>query len=736
MIALLCGLVVLQGNQPVVRDEYGVPHIKAASADQAWYQAGYATAQDRLWQMEQSRRLARGRMAEVFGKAFAASDIDILKSGYTDEELQAQFRALPADVQGAIEAYSRGVNAYVAAAALPKGYADNGFKPEPWTPLDTTAITVRLFQQFGRGGAGEIRNMALIGYLQGRAETKNRLLDVLDDFAWQNDPAATPTIAPEEDPTLKNHPDIAKFTRADTVKHLAMLPKLSVFELLPGIRLASNEDSKLIAEQVSAPFKWGSYAVVVSAKRSTTGSPILLSAPQMGHRQPSILHEMSIDYPGLSVVGVDVPGVPGVIIGKTQFVAWGLTSGVADTDDIIFSHTDGADGYTYGAQHLKLDRISRTLHIKGEPDQVVVQTRTRFGPVVVSNKDWLLSRRSSYWMREMQASVSIFNLYKAKTVQQIDAATQNSPMSFNFFWATKHDIGYRYAGAVPIRAAGLDPRLPTPGEPQYEWKGFLTPGQMPHVINPRSGLLANWNNKPAAWWPNLDTPVWGRIFRNTAVLQAVNKPKISTADVAAVPQNIAQDDFVWPYLKPFVDGVATDPPGEDPSSPYKPVLAVLKGYHGNLEAGKPGGAVSGAFLEGLQDQLFLPTVGNLMSMDNFRQAAQPTLVWNALMGKTKVDYLNGRPRNLVVGNAMSAAADKLAHSDHASTWAYTPPAIRWGQEPPVPYSNRGTMIQVIDLRTMSGRNIVPPGVAETGSHAYDQVPLARAWKLKAMRTRG
>ncbi|MFI5384957.1 MAG: penicillin acylase family protein [Fimbriimonadales bacterium] len=736
MISLVCALA-FQTTDIVTRDEFGVPHIKAATADQAWYQAGYETARDRMWQMEQSRRLARGRMAEVFGQRYVASDTDIIKTGYTDEELQQQFDALSPKTKSAIENYASGVSDFEKAGPLPASYGQYGFKPEPWTPLDTVAISVRLFQQFGRGGAGEIRNMALIGYLQGRKETKDRFLDVLDDFAWQNDPAATCTIPPGDDPLAKDHPVFPSFDRATTVKHLAMLPKMSLLELLPGLRLSTNEDSKKIAEEISAPYKWGSYAVVVGPKRSLTGAPILLSAPQMGHRQPSILHEMSIDTPGMSVVGVDVPGVPGVIIGKTSHLAWGLTSGVADTDDIFFSHADGPDGYTYGTQHLKLRMISRTLKVKGEPDRTVTQTRTRFGPVVIQNKSWIFSRRSSYWMREMQSSESVYSLYSASNPEEIDKATQGSPMSFNFFWATREHFGFRYAGAMPIRASGLDPRLPTPGEPEYDWKGFIPPAQMPHVIDPKSGLLANWNNKPVSWWPNLDTPVWGRIFRNSAVLGALDKPMLNEQDVEMVAWTIARTDFTWPYFKPFVDSFAATPHEQDSSSPFREALGLLKTFDGRLMAGSQGAAAYEAFFQALQEQLFLPTVGNLTSMDNFRQAAQPSLVWNALNGKTKVDYLGSRTRDLVVGNALAGAENSLATTmgPRIAEWRYTPPAIKWGDEPPVPYSNRGTMIQVIDLATMYGRNIVPPGVTETGDHAFDQVPSARAWVLKPMRTR-
>lgn len=726
MIALLCA-AAFQTSDLVIRDDFGVPHIKAPTLEQAWYQAGFETARDRMWQMEQSRRLARGKMAEVFGPQFAASDTDILKTGYSDQELQQQFDSLTAKSKTAIEAYARGVTDFEKAGPLPAMYEQNGFKPEPWTPLDTVAISVRLFQQFGRGGAGEIRNMALVGYLQGRAETRGRFLDVMDDFAWQNDSAATCTIPASDDMLAKDHPVFPSFDRETSLKHLAMLPKMSLLELLPGIRLSTNEESKRIAEQVSAPFKWGSYAVVVGPGRSLTGAPILLSAPQMGHRQPSILHEMSIDAPGLSVVGVDVPGVPGVIIGKTQHLAWGLTSGVADTDDIFYSHADGPDGYTFGAEHLKLDRRDTVLHIKGAPDRTVTQLRTRFGPVIIQNKEWVFSRKSSYWMRELQSYESIANLYEATTPEQIDGATQNSPMSFNFFWATPTHFGYRFVGSVPIRASGLDPRLPTPGEPQYDWRGFIPAAQMPHVIDPKSGLLANWNNKPVSWWPNLDTPVWGRIFRNTSVLNALDKPKLNEQDVELVAWKIARDDFTWPYFKPFVDKLSSD----------DPVAKALRTFDGRLLDGSMGAASYQAFFDALQEEIFLPTTGNFISMDNFRQVAQPTMMWNALQHKTKVDYLGKRSLQDVMTASVAKANQKLTQQfgPNPGAWRYTAPMIRWGQEPLVPYSNRGTMIQVIDLGTMTGRNIVPPGVSESGAHAFDQVPNARAWVLKPMRNR-
>lgn len=741
MIALACWLLFSQTDTPVVRDAYGVPHIQAAAAKDAWYWAGYATAEDRLWQMEQSRRLAEGRMAEVFGPKFAASDVEIAKTGYTNDELNSQFQALKPEVRDAIESYAKGVTAFMAKGPLPPQYAENGFQPQPWTPLDTTAIAVRLFQMFGKGGAGEVRNMALLGYLESRKELKGRTIDVIDDFAWQNDPAATCTIPAGDDPLAKTHPTFPAVTRAITEKHLAMLPKMSLLELLPAIRLSTHEDSRLIAERVSAPSKWGSYAVVVAGRRSATGAPLLLSAPQMGHQKPSILHEMSIKFPGVDVVGVDVPGVPGVIIGKTDRLAWALTSGVADTDDIFFSKAEPG-GYEYGGKTEALQTIERLIHVKGEPDRKVVQTRTRFGPVLIANKQWIFSRRSSYWMRELQSTEAIYNLYHATTPAEIDKATQVAPMSFNFFWATPKHTGFRFVGALPIRAPGLDPRFPTPGEPQYEWKGYLSPAQAPHVIDPKSGLLANWNNKPVAWWPNFDTPVWGRIFRNSAVLAALDKKSLNEQDVELVAWTIARQEETWPYFKPFLDSVLGEGFGSSTGDPdamerYANARVALSLFDGRLMDGSRGAAAYQAFFAALRRQIFLPTTGNFLSEDNFQLIAQPTVMWNALSGKTRVNYLGKRTLYEVVDAAIVDAGKTLADrfGPNPGDWRYAAPSIRWGDEPPVPYSNRGTMIQVIDLSTMSGRNVVPPGVAESGEHALDQVPLARSWLLKPMRSR-
>jgi len=687
--------------------------------------------------METSRRLARGRMAAVFGTAFVASDKEVLQSAYTDDELQGQYDGLGTQSKAAIDGYVRGVNAYISQATasntLPEGYAKNDFKPEPWTRADTEAIAIRLFQLFGRGGAGELRDMALLDYLQGQPNAKGKVLDILDDFAWQNDPAATPTVTPGDDPLSKSPPRFPIVNRQITEKHLAGLPKLGLFELIPAIRLAENDESKRIGEILKVPFKTGSYCTVVGPSRSATGRPLLLSGPQMGHTTPAIIHETSMSAPGLSISGIDVPGVPGIAVGMTPNFAWGLTTGAADTEDIFYFATEGTDSYRYGSEVKPLTKITNTFKVKGGSDQTVVQQRTIFGPVVLSStgSHVVFARRSSFWNQELKSLEAFVNVYQARTPDEIETAMKAASMNFNFFYATpKGDIGYRYLGRMPIRAEGLDPRFPTPAEPQYDWKGMVPQDQMPHVRNPKSGLLANWNNKPATWWPNLDTPTWGEIFRNTALLSNLEKPKLNQQDLEFAAWNIARQDENFPYFKNYIAQIAPHAPGGPPQ--YEEALEYLKAFDGRLMDGSISARVYLNFFNQLRTELFVPTTGNFLDPSLFSLVAQPTVMLNALRGKMKANYLGKRTVSEVVTASFKNAVVAMQKvGPNVGSWRLKAGGFAVPGEPPVPYGNRGSYIQIVDLMAVpNGMNIVAPGEAETGPHSLDQVPMARAWTYK------
>lgn len=741
-LTLLAGCLL--AGPDLNRDSFGVPHIREASLEAAFRSAGYAVAEDRLWQMENSRRVARGRMAAVFGKAYVASDKEVLTTGYTDAELQWQFDKLSPESKAMFESYAAGVNDAIgdmaAKGTLPGGYAANSFQPEPWSVLDSVAIAIKLFQTFGQGGAGEIRNFAVLLYLQSRP-AKERALDIFDDFLWENDLRSTTTIPYEDTPKYPDgvFPKRTRETLADSVRRL---PTLSVLDLLPAIRIAMKDDSNLVAEAVSVPFKVGSYAVVVSPKRSRTGDAILLSAPQMGHRTPAIIHEMSIDCPQYSAVGMDVPGVPGIAIGHSKTGAWGLTSGVNDTTDIYFSNLEGGR-YQFGDQWLPIASDERTLNVKGEEAQKVVRKTTRYGPVILEKPaaKVIFSQKSAWWMREMESIEAMRLIASAKNQADVDAALKHATVSFNCFYALADGtIGYRYVGLSPIRAPGYDPRLPLPGEPKAEWKGMIPFGQMPSVANPLNGLLTNWNNKPVTWWPNADTPVWGRTFRVESLRNALPSGKIGPTDVEMAAWWIARLDAnhwqIWPSVRAELSRMASE--FEKPAPNVRldgfvvQTLRELLAFDGKALEGSRAAYLFGEYFKALQSELFLSTTGNFMSDSTFRLIAQPSVVLQALDGKTKYDYRGGRTKNQVI----RAAFDRMTASlGRDSRTLLSSGKIMVPGEPAVPYSDRGSYIQIVEVpkgRVPLGRNVLPPGVAESGPHSLDQVPMARSWTYKAM----
>lgn len=707
------------------RDGFGVPVIMGQNRRQVFYGMGFMVAEDRLWQMEMSRRVSRGRLAEVMGQSAVSSDREVLKYFYTDAELQKMLDDLPRDVKDAFSAYADGVNRQIEVRksknSLPKGYADNGFEPELWTPLDSVAISIRLVRQFGTGGAGELRNTALLQYLDTQ-KVKDRKLDVMDDLAWQNDPDSIPTVQPNEDPLRGNHPKFPEVTRKITEAHLKQLPTPSLFELLPAIRMMEEKETDLVAEKLGTPSKMGSYAVVVGPQRSRTGHPMLLSAPQMGHATPNVVHELSIQCPEFSVTGINVPGIPAVVIGATTDFAWGLTSGVADVEDIFVTPADQA----------QVETETFTRKVKGGSEFTVVRERTPLGFVALKSAaaKAVYSRRSTLLDNELKGVAAIMQVPLAKNPADLREAMKSNPASFNFFYAFSNgDFGYQYCGHVPIRADGLDPRLPTPDKPEYQWKGVIPPEQMPYVQNPKSGLIANWNNKPASWWANMDTPVWGAVFRNEVLLDVIPEGKLTSHDVQMAAWSIARREtqsngvFLPHFLKAL---------GEPKTEPQIQFAA----WDGWDIANAPGALLYDESVKALRISLFQPWIGNLLDPSLFEQAVQPSVILKAINGKTKYNWLGEKTSDEHLKEAFLSVEKKLSPEDggHSRLWSYMPGQIQVKGEKPIPYGDRGTYIQIVELIPSQsiGLTVVSPGNAEEGDHALDQAPLARAWAFKHM----
>ncbi len=715
MLAFLVAATLATKPFSIKRNSFGVPLITAPTVVEAFEGQGYADAQDRLWQMELSRRLSEGRLAAILGPSALESDESIDKTGYTKPEVLAEIAHQPASIQADIAAYCQGVNMYIKEAEsdsslMPDEFKKVGIRPSDWTPYDSAAIAIHLFKLFGTGGAANLRDWALLQYLHLQPALKGHVLDVFNDIGWINDPKSPTTVSDQDDLAKLPHPYFANPTDAQTQAQLKELPAANIFQLLPAINVSLQKPSKMLAMKLGVPYRTGSYCIVVGKKRSQSGKPILLSGPQMGLTSPSIDHEDALHAPGLSVAGMDIPGVPGIAIGATRHIAWGITSGVADLVDTFAYHSKAPGTYEYNGAKRSLQKQTFVIQVKGQSPVTLVQYRTNFGPVVLNTGAGIFALRSSYRGRELNMMTSLFGIYSANTVAEASQAVSTEPMSFNLFLADRTgNIGWRFCGRVPIRAEGLDPRLPTPATPQNNWRGFISADQMPHCLNPKSGIIYNWNTKPATWWSNGDTPVWGQIFRSSVIGLALPSGTLTPQDVEYVPWALARWSPNYPYFVKFLPKIDS---------------SEVAAYNGWNVQGSYGAAAWADAFEAIRQKLFLKDIGNFLGTGLFDEVLQPTLMLHALEGKTRFHYLGNQSGSQLVDAVLKSlkpsgrfAADSVTYPGHV----------------PVLYSNRGTYIQLAEIDP-TGRwsleTVLPPGESETGLHAYDQIPLARTWEFK------
>lgn len=489
----------------IERDTLGVPHILAGTEPAAFFGQGFATAQDRLFQMETIWRAATGRLAEI-DPSQLATDRAVRTVFYTPEEREAQFDALPAPVQAMTEAYVAGINAYIdSTEANPERYLPYQYTQFPMSALGIEAWTVEkavAVMQFYMRRFGEIggEEMARLAELQEHGPAwfeQNRPI---------NDPAAPTTIrtggAPEAPPA------------AAAYEGPWVDPALAAEVAATRARL-----ERALAE-AGVPARLGSFAAVVGPSRSASGNVLLLGAPQMGQPTadaPGVTLEVELlvgdeAAPALHIAGMTVPGIPGVIIGRNRSQAWTLTTGYTDNTDTFVEVLDETrQRYLHDGAFHPLEAISETIHVLGQEPVEYVHYRTVHGPVYALDAEsgQAFAYRYAFWERELDMPGAFYRIWKGESLADFEAAAANITMSFNLFYADKaQNIAFWHVGLYPQRPGTADPRLPLLGTGEQEWLGFLDFEAHPQAVNPPQGYFANWNNKPAPWWNQGDNTPW------------------------------------------------------------------------------------------------------------------------------------------------------------------------------------------------------------------------------------
>jgi penicillin G amidase len=545
----------LNQTATVVRDRWGVPYITASNDHDVFFAQGYVTAQDRLFQMEFNRRVAAGRLAEMFG---AGSDKSVLQA---DEFLrtlglyqagQNEYDNAAPDVKVELDAYAAGVNAFLDqhADSLPLEFTILGITPQRWSPVDTVAygrvVALSLDTQwetkYTRALLVAKLGVTAVDALYPAYLTSNPTLIGADGKPAPLRPGAQlqGTLAPSRASTQAT-------AAHDAITHLP----LDVFAALsPGALRGVSFVRALLGGIGDA---LGSNDWVVDGSKTTTGMPLLANDPHLGIREPAIWYQVALRAPNVDVIGFSFPGVPGVIIGHNEDIAWGVTNVGADDTDLYLERLDpiGHPGqYLFQGSWEPLITRTETIKVRGGPSETItVRATTEHGPLldsVVADVKPLTSSTTALalkWTALQPGSTftGFFQLDRARDWASFRAALANISISQNFVYADRqNNIGYQMSGWLPLRTAAND-LLPVPGDDgRHEWTGIVPADKLPSLFDPPTHVIATANNQivPDSY-PTFVTSVWDYGYRARRIIDLLTSaPTLSIADYQRIQNDV------------------------------------------------------------------------------------------------------------------------------------------------------------------------------------------------------
>lgn len=707
----------------IVRDRFGVPHVFGATAEDVAYGAGYALAQDRLWQMHIFRLVAKGRLSHLLGPLIVSGDKNVRFWTYTAAERARRFETYPTDLKKWWLAWVEGINAWMAevrkdpAGKMPFEFVEFGEPLEDWAIDDSLAMSDYLIYTFGSGGGSEVRNLAdLQAYIAKFGDAEGR--KVWGDQIWINDPGAPLSIPADFDwrsspsharavADLKTLEPDARISTPDGQKiaSLAMNVKpLSSQDVLGRIPVTDEvladidalDQGRSMLEKMF--FTFGSNAQIVAPHRTATGNTALQAGPQVGHFLPEALSDFGmhsadgeIDATGMTFAGVG----PAVLIGRGKGYNWTTTTGASDITDTFVEKLNPADSRQYlfdpdagGPEPARWERMecrTETYAQKGVPFDSQEICRTRHGPVLSFDVAGgvAYAARYSWFNREGGTVEGFFRYNQVRSLEDFATYANLLASNHNMFYADDQgNIGYWHPGNFPRRAPG-DLRLPFVGTGEQEWQGLLTAAEVPHAVNLPRGWLANWNNKPAIDWDRENG--WGavhgvQVFLNN--LDASNAPladpwggvinadkEVSWEDLNANIRYAAFRDFNADFMQGFL------PPAGSNATEEK-ALQVLRDYNGFIydangdkKVDSAGYTILGRFTTELRSAIFnddLANVPNRSSASTVLHVMEPSAQL-----QPEHNWLGTETREQAAVRAFKTAVNALAaqfKNSEPSTW--------------------------------------------------------------------
>lgn len=717
-LAPLTGQAQLNGlsaGVEIQRDASDVTHIHAQNPVDAWRAIGYVHAQERGWQLAFNRQVMHGELSEWLGEPSLETD-KLMRTLGIIQAAQAQFDKLPLNTQKALEAYAQGVQAgYASAQWRAPEFLILGINPvkdmKPWTAVDSVGWALMMALDLGGNWGHEFARWMALQTLS-------------TDELW--------TLLPP-------YPGEPRGTKVDVA---ALYQNLGVYAKPSSAKAAAWNQPHLLASStldIGVLEGKGSNNWVVPGSNTQSGLPLLANDPHLGLSAPAVWYFAGLHAPAgklpdgqthgaLNVVGATLPGLPFVVLGRTQKAAWGFTNTGPDVQDLFLEALEGKDSYRTPSGQQAFETRKEVIKVKGQGDVVIQVRTTRHGPVISDvqpayaqflNKDkYAMAIRWSALDPDNQTIVAGMDANFANSVAELrQAFSQNhSPMQNVVMADSSGKVLFKVAGKMPVRAPNNDLKgmLPAPGWlAQYDWQSWIPYDQTPEVSQAdieKQGWHATANQKilPSGYSQFLTNDWTGpeRFDRIAQLLSAGSKLNASTMKAIQADVHSLAAERLLPYLQSLSSQHAKAPEA----------LPLLKSFKGDMSRDSAGALIYAVWIDEVTRAILIPKLGEtrfkaLFGKRSFRPAIE------GILATQDPSWCGVTGCQALMNKALDSALDKIVsmQGDKVSAW-------NWGRAHPAlsshrPFGNVKALAGFFDVVGPSGGDGFTVNVGQYWTHS-------------------
>jgi penicillin amidase len=644
----------LNDEVQIFRDEMGIPHIYANDQQDLFFAQGYVHAQDRFWQMEWWRHISQGRISEIAGEAALENDKFIRTMGWNRmaQNTADYYRENEPEYYALLEAYAAGVNAYIADKSpgeLSLNYTilqavNEPWEIEPWQPVHTV-------------GWGVVMSFDLANDI----DRELAYASMIEQFGEETVAELAPPYPYETRPVI-----------APTDQLVSELGQTAVPAAWDSAVNWQNVNTRLIGrapDTLGGNFFVGSNNWVINGQHTDTGLPLLANDPHLGIQMPAIWYEVGLHAPDYNAVGFSFAGVPGVVIGHNNDIAWGVTNTGVDVQDLYIERIEG-DQYEYLGEMHDLEIIEERIKVNGGEDVILPVRITRHGPIisdVLEDVDEVLAVR---WVAQEPSRVlqAVILLNQASNYEAFREALRYWDVpSQNVIYADREgNIAYQMPGLTPIRKTGIG-IVPSPGwTDEYEWEGWIPFEALPALFNPEQGYIVTANHAIVdADYPHYLTRDWDEGDRGQRIVEMIDEiiasgGKITQEDIATI-QNDSLSLLARTYV-PFLANLPTE------DEEVQAAVDLLRGWDGQERRD----STAATLFEMFSVQIYPAIVADEIGEENLGEARNNIFLYQVATDPTShwwdnVDTPEVETREDILLQALTAASQWLDENTAGAT---------------------------------------------------------------------